>query len=150
MNGSVRAWTVVDADLLDDLARFNWCLLASKGYVVRNRSVRDGGGLEYLARRVVGLAREDPRIADHINRDKLNNQRSNLRAIARGQNNQNVGSRGGSSRFRGVSWITRDRRWVAGATCNGKRIVAYFDDELEAAAFAVEARRQILPFAVDP
>jgi hypothetical protein len=44
------------------------------------------------------------------------------------------------------------RAWAvvdAEATCGKKRAIAYFVDEFEAAGFAEQKRRELLPYAVD-
>jgi len=71
---------------------------------------------------------------DHKNRDKLDNRRDNIRLCTRGQNNANRGVSRGSSKYKGVFWETRSKRWRAEAA---KDKVVYtvgrFRDEKEAA-----------------
>jgi hypothetical protein len=82
---------------------------------------------------------------DHIDEDGLNNTRRNLRPCSNAQNQQNTGSRGGSSRFKGVSWNKRKRKWVVAFRWdNNARFVGYLTDE-EQAARAYD--RAILPLA---
>ena len=95
----------------------------------------------YLAHRVVfAIATgEDPgeRQIDHIDRDKLNNSPSNLRAVDRTVNgfNRSKGSRR-SSPFLGVSWHKASGKFRADINVSrGKRIsLGLFEDELGAAA----------------
>lgn len=90
---------------------------------------------------VMGLVPGDGKMVDHEDRDKLNNQKSNLRLSTKVGNGQNMRSRGGSSRYRGVSWDHRRQKWKAQATLYGKNYcMGRFDDELEA-ALAAEAWR---------
>ena len=71
---------------------------------------------------------------DHWDGDTFNCRRSNLRACTNAQNQQNTGSRGGTSRFKGVSWNSRRKKWRVAFNCNGRfHWVGYFDDETEAA-----------------
>lgn len=92
-----RAGAVVAVALIDDedraLAELRWHLSA-KGYARRNVWDRSGDKpicrTEFLHRRVLGLTREDPRRADHVNRDKLDCRRSNLRAVTEAQNRHNM------------------------------------------------------------
>jgi len=50
---------------------------------------------------------------DHRDRNKMNNQKTNLRACTQRQNLQNMRSRGGTSKYKGVSWNTEKEKWVA-------------------------------------
>lgn len=80
---------------------------------------------------------------DHRDGDGLNNRRSNLRPCTNAENQQNTKGRGGSSRFKGVSWDARKGRWRVAFNWRGKtHFVGYFADE-EAAAWAYDAA--ILP-----
>lgn len=86
---------------------------------------------------------------DHINRDRLDNRRENLRVVTRGENAQNLGSRAGSSsRHRGVSCIRG--RWKADIKVRGEAIyLGLFDSEAEAARVAASARALRMPFSSD-
>jgi hypothetical protein len=149
-DGSLRAWTVVDEADFEEIAAVNWSM-AKDGYVLRNVQIPGGRYQEYLARRIMGLERGDPRVPDHIDRDKLNNRRSNLRVATLGQNNQNRSPRHGqTSQFRGVSWAAGPQKWYACICVNGKtQNLGLYADELVAAQVARDARRELLPYAVD-
>lgn len=70
---------------------------------------------------------------DHVNGDALDNQRDNLRVVTRSQNNQNRKARPHSSKFKGVHWLKRARRWQVSLRKNGKKFhLGYFKDEVEA------------------
>lgn len=71
---------------------------------------------------------------DHIDGNRLNNRRSNLRLATNAENQQNTGSRKGSSRHKGVSWIAARGVWRVAFNWRGKtHFVGYFTDEAEAA-----------------
>lgn len=79
---------------------------------------------------------------DHVNMDGLDNRRANLRRVNRSQNMANSKSRGGASRYKGVSRARK--RWGAWIMVAGKsRNLGHFDTEEEAAlaynAAAVQA-----------
>lgn len=77
---------------------------------------------------------------DHINGDKLDNRRSNLRTCTRTENNRNVGARGGTSKYKGVH--SASGRWRA-SICVDKQMIQLgsFDTEASAAlAFNAAAR----------
>jgi hypothetical protein len=81
-----------------------------------------------------------PRV-DHRNGDGLDNQRSNLRPASAAQNRHNQRPHGQhSSRFKGVGWNKRKRKWVAQIKVNGKnRHLGYFAREEDAARAYTEA-----------
>jgi hypothetical protein len=77
---------------------------------------------------------------DHIDRDPANNHPSNLRDATKAQNAANSpGHADAVSRFRGVTWSKKARRWVAkGRDDTGRcRSIGSFVDE-EAAARAAD------------
>jgi hypothetical protein len=103
-----------------------------------------------MHRLILGLSPGDGLCADHINRNKLDNRRSNLRIVPPTANTQNMVRHGGTSPYRGVHWAKAERRWRAQISKNGKGIaLGYYDDEIEAARAAQRARLELMPYAVE-
>ena len=73
--------------------------------------------------------------ADHINGDKLDNRRENLRHATNAQNNANrKKSEGTSSKYKGVRWDKSRSKWMAALEHNHKsRTLGRFDNEEVAA-----------------
>jgi len=71
---------------------------------------------------------------DHIDRDKLNNQRDNLRIATQSQNNMNrIKQKNTSSKYKGVSWHKEHKKWRAYITFKDKYIhLGYFTNEDDA------------------
>lgn len=143
-------WALVDAADAPSLLESRWSHDRRNNYAFRNLPSRDA--TMQMHRQIAGLVPGDPRQVDHINRDRLDNRRANLRIVGGARDErqrQNVSSnRGSSSRFRGVSWDKRDKRWVA-IVCKGGAVVyrRYCRDEVEAARLAESARKIHLPHA---
>lgn len=122
----------------------------TKTYAARVVQSRGQRHRWFLHRAILGLAPDDQRRADHINGDTLDNRRSNLRVVTTAGNAQNQGSRGGSSRFRGVSWDRSRSKWMASATLNGRRVtIGRFDDEEVAGLAARDWRAEHMPYTVE-
>lgn len=103
-----------------------------------------------LHRELLGLSESDTREVDHINRDRLDNRRCNLRVVTHAQNGQNVPAQGGTSPHRGVSFCRQTGRWRAHVMIDGKQNqLGRFDTEQEAAIAAAAFRRKHMPFAED-
>jgi hypothetical protein len=87
-----------------------------------------------MHRYILGLTDRGTR-CDHRDNNGMNNQRSNLRIATAGQNQHNCGSRGGKSRFKGVSWSKAAGKWVA-QICKDRqrRHIGLFETEEAAAA----------------
>jgi hypothetical protein len=147
--GDLVGYAIVDA--VDAEWAGQWCWsLDSKGYAIRAIGPRDNQHKIRLHRELLGLVHGDGIEGDHINRNRLDDRRSNLRSIPKAGNRQNVSARGGSSPFRGVSWNKRLRKWTAHVRVNGKRInLGCFIDEAAAAEAARLARLRLLPYSVD-
>lgn len=134
VNGGIT--TVDDADL-EYLNSFKW-------YAHRNGNVtyaiRQGAGSRatrktvFMHREIIAVKRGD--IVDHIDRDGLNNQRSNLRLCTRSQNAANCRWLSPKSGYRGVR--SYGRRWYAMISVKDeKRYLGSFETA-EAAAEAYD------------
>jgi hypothetical protein len=143
----IVAMTIVDEADYETLAAHRWHL--SNGYVARNVCMPDGRRrLMRMHRALLGLEIGDPRQTDHINRNKLDNRRLNLRIATNAQNGQNVPSQPGTSRYRGVHWDKARGRWQVKVKLNGVgHYLGRFHDEDEAGAVAAEFRRLNMPFS---
>jgi hypothetical protein len=103
-----------------------------------------------MHRRILGLSRGDPLESDHINGDRLDNRRSNLRAVTRAQNNQNVRHKPGRSGHRNVYWHAHSGLWHVQLVRDSRAISGgYFCEIADAVEAAAALRREHLPFAVE-
>jgi hypothetical protein len=154
-DGSVRAHALVDDVDYAELSLVPW-YLGSRGYAMRQLHYRRPDGTktshaEFIHRRVLRLERGDPREADHINRDKLDNRRRNLRVVTRAENEQNKTNIRGASGVRGVHWNKSRGKWMARVTINGKmKHRCYFDTVDEAAAAAAALYAEHHPYRAQP
>lgn len=153
-DGEIRAYAYLDEEDAEH-ARHQWCLDSSTGYAVRilHLGMREGRQIRrkvYLHRVVLGLTPGDGRQADHIDGDRLNCRRGNMRVVSHAENGQNVPSGGGTSRYRGVSWQARGTggKWQAKSQLDGRqKHVGYFDDEEDAAAAVTAFRLAHMPYS---
>ncbi len=123
----------------------DWPLIAGRKWRVKrngstNYAISDTKGKrEYMHRLILG---SDTPI-DHIDNDGLNNRRSNLRHL---DNTNNIRrkrpNRNGTSRFKGVSWYHRTKKWQVAIKVDGKsKAIGHFDTEEDAAkAYDLAAR----------
>ena len=114
------------------LMQWKWCY-------DNKYAARFSKGLKRLVRmhRVIleRMGFKDFAASDHINRDRLDNRRCNLRPATAKQNSCNRGKcRSNTSGYIGVNWYKRDTRWRALIRVNGKNNhLGYFDDIKDAA-----------------
>lgn len=125
------------------LSQFKWHKIKG-GYAIRNIALGDGKWtIEYMHRdiaRRMGLT-IDGRQIDHRNRNKLDNQRENLRMSTQSQNVMNSPiRRNNTSSVSGVHFDKSKRKWVARVSVEGKSVFFKRFDTFEE---AVEARKRI-------
>jgi hypothetical protein len=142
----------VEVDSVDHLwaKEFRWHL--ANGYAARGQ--RRGADRKpyriFMHREIMGmkLAPRDE-LVDHIDRDPMNNRRSNLRRVTYAENCQNRSSyEGSTSKYSGVSWFTPKSMWRVQIMFYGKRtLVGYFHDEDEAGQAAEAFRKSQSPGA---
>lgn len=90
----------------------------------------------FIHRLIIGVVKGFE--VDHINRNKLDNRRSNLRLASRGENSQNKAkAKNTTSKYRGVCYrpkLNKSKPWTGYISKNGKRFeLGYFDNEVDAA-----------------
>ena len=126
-------FAIVDAEDCEFLMQWKWCY--SQGYAVRNGPSPERGLI--LMHRVilerVGL--KDFAETDHINRDRADNRKCNLRAASRIQNGCNRNKqKNNSSGYTGICWCKRHKKWMAKIQVSGKvKFLGYFNNKKEAA-----------------
>lgn len=120
---------------------FGWYALRGVGPKAKRRIV-------YLHREVMAAP---PGVhVDHVSGDGLDCRRNNLRFATRSQNLCNRGAeRGSTSRFKGVNWNVRRKRWRARICVAGTRTeLGWFEVEGDAArAYDAAAREAHGAFA---
>ena len=134
---------IVDTTDLRLLAEYGiW--LSSHGYVKARKLGSSRAGKEDYFHRIIISVPSNMQI-DHINRNKLDNRKCNLRVVTRRENIHNVCllQSNNKSGFRGVSWFKLMRKWRATINVGGKqKALGYFDDPAEAAVAYDEAVRE--------
>lgn len=146
--GEIIAETIVDDEDFELFAHLPWHL-SVQGYAVRVSPRTNGRQYGYrLHREILGLALGDPLQGDHINGDRLDNRRSNLRVVEAFANAQNVNAQAnGRSAHRGVYWCNTRKRWAAQVRTKARTYQGFFATETEAAIAASNARRELMPFS---
>jgi len=131
---------VVTIDAVDShLLKHAWGI-SRLGYVVRIAPVEGKTKNFYLHREIIGFVVLGLTI-DHIDCDRLNNTRGNLRVCTHGENCRNrLPILGRSSRYKGVGFTNSNGKWRAQIMLDGKNIhLGYHLSELDAAIAYNEA-----------
>lgn len=126
-----------------------WPWFYSAGYAVRNVANGKGKQKAVLMHRVINNTPEKLH-TDHINRDKLDNRKENLRSVTRSQNGMNRSRyKKSSSKYKGVCWHISNGKWVATIKCASSYMhIGTFIEEKEAAkAYNKKAKELFGEFA---
>lgn len=148
--GHTDSYAIIDDGDLKVATANDWHL-SHNGYAIRRERYGPDGRkkrIVYLHKEIFGPVPHGYEI-DHVNGNKLDDRRSNLRRATRSQNNGNAKPRHGcSSRFKGVAWHNRGY-WWAYINKDGKRHnLGYYDKEVEAARAYNKASLELFgPFA---
>lgn len=124
---------VDDADY-EWLSKYRW-YRTGNGYAMRHKKRDSDGKNSFVLMHREILGTPDGLLTDHINHNRLDNRRANLRIADYAQNAWNKPHRStGTSKYRGVTWSGFFRKWVAHITVRKKRTcIGCFKDEMEAA-----------------
>ena len=125
-------YTLVDDEDYEELSKFRWWF--DKGYARRREDGRSQSMQRFILEPQPGM------VIDHINRDKLDNRRSNLRLVPVSMNAANTDrSDSNSSGYRGVYWYASRNKWRAEICVNNRNLNLgeYADPKLGALAYRV-------------
>jgi hypothetical protein len=134
---------IVDAGDYDKLIKLKW-YYNKTGYAINLKYIRGSGRKNqkqtclYMHRLIVNPP--DEMYTDHINGDKLDNRRCNLRICTNKENTRNKKKTCGTSKYKGVSWDIKSSKWRASIAPN--KICLYlgvFNTQEEAALAYNEA-----------
>jgi len=127
---------LVDNEDYELLNQYNWTV--TLGYAVRHGKVNGKYKTIYMHRFINNTP--DGLETDHINRDKLDNRKCNLRSASKSLNNfnKNIQSNN-SSGIRGVNWYKRVNKWRAYIKKDNINIhLGYFNTLAEAIKVRIE------------
>ena len=130
---------MVDADDFEKINKFKWCK-NKNGYLVTWKDSK----IQYLHHLITGHASNKFSVVDHINRDKADNRKRNLRVVSRSLNSMNSNQVQGVSSYRGVYYDKSRERFVARLMRHGKLVIfRRFKTEKEAAQAYLSAREEV-------
>jgi dCMP deaminase len=73
-------------------------------------------------------------VVDHINNNKLDNRKENLRIISKSDNSRNkIKKKNATSKYYGVFYHKKENKWRTSINYNNKNYIAIYDNEIHAA-----------------
>ena len=128
---------LVDDSDYDWLRQWRW-LLVGPGYAGRFDRLDGTSRLIYMHRLLINA--QPGQHVDHINGDRLDNRRANLRLVTNTQNQQNKRTPShNTSGHKGVCWHKGSGKWHVRITVNGKRLHLGYTRDRETAARLYDA-----------
>jgi HNH endonuclease/AP2 domain len=139
MRGQGQYTFVSPADI-QEVNKCRWWLDV-KGYIVGNPNGQNNSLHRFIAEQMgLDLSKE----IDHIDNNKSNNCRSNLRSVTHLKNMQNIGiARNNTSGFKGVSYNKHARKWQVRININRRNTyIGIFDTFEDACRARILAEQQ--------
>ena len=127
-------FAIVDDEDYERLSKHKWYAQKTKNTWYAVRTIGDG-----KEQKTILMHREILNIpkgfgTDHINHNGVDNKKGNIRRCNQSQNLQNKRKTKGTSRYKGVSWYGRHKKWYVQIVHNGQwHGLGYYDNEILAA-----------------
>ncbi len=130
----VVARVLIDTEDVNKLKKFKWCVFKRNKNRPYYPSTTVRGKTHYLANILMGFKSNNRIMIDHIDRNPLNNQKSNLRICTVSQNGCNRGkNKNNTSGYKGV-YLKPNGKWNAVIGTNGQYInLGTFSEKVDAA-----------------
>jgi hypothetical protein len=125
-------YALCSAEDYDNLSKHSWCW-SNKGYPISTLTLKENRSVICMSRFIMKPKKGD--IVDHINRDRKDNRRENLRIVTHSQNAQNRTKRdGSSSSYKGVYYVKSYKKFRVKLLIKGvNHNIGLFDNEIDAA-----------------
>ena len=139
---------IVDDEDFEYLSHWKWHIIGEYAGRSSQRNV-EGKRMAILMHRII-LKPPDGMDTDHINHNKLDNRKCNLRICTRSQNVANGFTRSDNKTgIKGVHWHKGVNKWIAEICINGKNqhIGVYKNKDDAANAYTIKAKELFGEFA---
>lgn len=134
---------IVDDDDFEELSKYKWYANKIKGvhYAMRNSPTDTRKYIKLLMHRSIMEARKEQQV-DHINGNRLDNRKVNLRLCNNAENSWNRQRGRGLSKYKGIYFHKPTQKWLARIMRNGHHyhIGLYKTEEEAARAYDRKAR----------
>lgn len=126
---------LVDDEDFEEVNQFKWYANKIGSIFYAARAIRIGGRLIHIRMHRYLLNALSGQETDHRNHNGLDNRRENIRTCSHAENSRNKQNcRGGSSKFKGVYWDKKNRKWKAQIMSDGRCLnLGRFVGEVDAA-----------------
>jgi hypothetical protein len=134
---------LIDEEDIGLVSQFRWYGFSpgrNSGYYAATSAKINGKFKTVYMHRLIMQAKPDQQV-DHINGNRLDNRKENLRLCNQTENNRNQNKfRGGKSPYKGVTWHKQAKKWQAKIKVSGTSLyLGVFSSEEEAARAYDEA-----------
>lgn len=140
-------YAIIDDEDYERINKYRWCASGNHASGIYAVTVIDK---QYVGMHRFLLQPNLGQDVDHRNRKTLDNRKSNLRICSRSQNNGNSISKGGISKYKGVSYNSLRNKWRATIVKDKRQYcLGYYMEEIDAVkAYDAAARIIFKEFAL--
>jgi len=146
-------YAIVDLEDFERLNQYRW-YCSQSNYAkrsIRNKNRKGPKQIEIFMHKVV-CPPPKGMVSDHINRNRLDNRKANLRPATWTQNawNRSSPTRAGKTRYNGIRYYKDTKKWQVRLTIKGRRLSfgCYADEQEAAKAYDAVAKKYHREYAV--
>jgi len=125
---------IISNEDFEILNEFKWRIKKPDNYVCSKIKNKEYLLHRYIYIEILKINIPDNHVIDHINNNKLDNRRENLRIVTHSENSRNrIKKENTSSLYYGVSFDQNSNKWAASISYNKKTIRILYKNEIDAA-----------------